>query len=298
MEGLLLNTRQVAAAIWTILFVMGALAAPSVRQSVWSFVKCLGKWKVFAPLLLMGGYTAAAVYLLALGDAWRIEQVVDTALWFVFSAAVLFVEIVAGDGDTRILPRVLANSARVVIVVEFLVAFNTFALWIELLMIPSIVLLTLFVAVAETKKEYTHVHTALLTVQAGVGLVIMTAAGVAAMRHWSDVATIASLRQIIMAPALSLALVPFLWGVGLLSSYEMLFLRQTFGPPKMWRTRWYFRLRLLLHCRFSRRRVRELLQHHPLDIMHARDRSAIDRLVRSDQLRVRRGGVPDSDCRV
>ena len=283
------NSRQVALGIWLLVFAGWALTYAKIRDSIRGLGGILLNWKISLMLISMGFYVGVSVWALAKGGAWAIDQIVDTALWLVLSAAVLLSDVVTGHGSERILPRVVAKSVLVVVIVEFVVAFATFPLIVEFVFVPFMFVLGAMLAISEMKTENEGVHRILLGLQGVVGFVILIAATTKLVREWSTFASLDTVRNVITAPALSLAFVPFLWFTSTITLYEDLFLRHSFGPAKSVLTRAWFVLRMLVYCRLSRKKISGILGRFPLKIMQAVDRKAIGELIRNDSVARRKG---------
>jgi len=277
------NTRQAALGVWLAILAGWAASRQNIRQPIFRAGAMLLRWKIAAMLLSMSAYVSLCVWALAQGGIWEIDQIVDTALWFILSAALLWSDVVTGDGSERILPRAIGKSVLVVVLVEFIVGFATFPLVAELLFVPFLFTLGALLAFAEWKHRGEPVHRFLVGIQGTVGLAVLVAAGVKVFREWSAVASVETVRHLIMAPALSLALVPFLWLTSIVASYEDLFLRHSLGPKKSRRIRVWFAVRMLVYCNISRAKVAGIRGRFPHEIMQARDRSAIRSLVKLDR---------------
>lgn len=284
----LVNSRQVALGLWLLVFAGWALTHGNIRTSIRDVWGHLLQWKVGLMLVSMSMYVGAAVWALAQIGAWRVHQIVDTALWLVLSAAVLLFDVVTHQGSERIFPRVVAHSFLVVVIVEFLVAFGTFPLLVELLFILFLFFLGAMLAIAERKSVHQAVHRFLVGVQGVVGFAILIAAVAKVARGWSTFASIDTVRDVIMAPALSLAFIPFLWFASTVTLYEDLFLRHSFGPDKSFLTRAWFVLRMVAYCLGSRRKISGIQGRFPLEIMHAVDRKSIRELIHHDKIARRR----------
>lgn len=287
------NSRQVAIGFWLVVFAGWALTNSKMRASLRSAGGMLLHWKISSMLTSMGAYVGASIWALTQIGAWSIGQIVDTVLWFLLCAAVLLSDVVTSRGSERILPRVIAKSVAIVVIVEFVVAFATFPLMVEFAFVPFLFLLGGLLAVTDVKSEHAAVHRMIVGLQGIVGFVILMAAAAKVVREWSSFASLGTVKDVIMAPVLSLALVPFLWFVSIVTIYEDLFLRHSLGPPKSISIRIWFVLRMLGYCRLSRACISGIRGRFPLEIMHAADYEAVRELIRQDRMARRHAPAGD-----
>ena len=74
---------------------------------------------------------------------WNRELLKDTVLWSLFSGLALALSGVQTQSDVPTWRSILKNQLKAIILLEFIVNTYTFALWVELLLAPTLVLIGL-----------------------------------------------------------------------------------------------------------------------------------------------------------
>ena len=137
----LISTRELASAIWLLIVVGFGLSKKSIRQSTLEVVRALLAPKIVAVMSCMLLYAVMTVLLLRCIGFWKIVLLKDTVLWFFFSATALLIHVVTENAHERVLRRVLSQSLKVVVLVQYLANAYTFFLGVELLIQPFLALL-------------------------------------------------------------------------------------------------------------------------------------------------------------
>jgi hypothetical protein len=279
------NNREVAAAIWLVLFMGWALGKADIRRSLAALVRSFCHVKIIVPVCLMVLYTAAIVALLATVSFWNISLLKDTIVWFCVSAMAMMMRFVTSRDPGNIFRKVLVDNIKVIIVLEFLVNTYTFPLVVELILVPVLTFVAMLGAFADYDKKYSAVSKLIKGLQVVVGFVIL---GIVVSRAISDLQNLKSLdtfRSIALAPVLCLLFSPFLYAVVLMSKYEQVFLRLNLGREKETKLRRYARRRILAHAGLSLKRLQQLLRNHAADIMRLETEADVDRLLKDARTR-------------
>ncbi len=163
--------------------------------------------------------------------------------------------------------------------IEYLVNTYTFALPIELLLVPMLAVIAMLDAVARTDAKYSAVAKLTMGLQTLFGLAIVVFAIHKAVSYRDTFQTLDALRAIALVPVLSILFIPCIYVLFLVSSYEQLFLRLKLGPQKDPRLVRYARYRLIRHLGLHPQRVRAFTRAHVLDLMQANTRVEVDKLM-------------------
>src|SRR5207245_5470865 len=112
-----------------------------------------------------------------------------------------------------------------------------------------------------------------------IGVTVISSAIVKTAAHYSEVGNFDTVRQLLLAPILSVLLVPFVYALGLYARYELLFLRLRLGPDKDTSLKLYARWRLIRHLRLNLRRVNAFLQRHGTEITSIHSKAGLGRML-------------------
>ncbi len=273
------NNREIAIAVWVIIFLSFVLRKANVRKSLLAVLRAFFRFKILLPVCLMVLYVAAVVVFLTVIGFWKIDFLKDTIVWFFVSAIAMMMRFATSDEVENIFHKVLIDSVKVAILLEFLVNTYTFSLPAELIIVPVLALIPMFDAVASFDKKYSAVARLTKGLQIVIGLFLMVIALSCAISDLRNLHSLDTVRSVALAPLLSLLLSPFLYVMVLILKYELVFLRLDFGIEKEKELKRYARRRIVMHAGLSLRKLQQLLRNHAVDLMHIQTEADVDRIV-------------------
>jgi len=274
------NNREIATAIWMVLLLVYALRAREVRRSVLELVRAFAGVKVLVPTLLMVLYTGALAALLSTVGMWNASLLKDTILWFCLSAFAMAMDCVTSSGQGSIFRKVLADSVKVVIVIEFLVNTYTFSLGVELVLVPVLALMGVVDVIARSDSKCSAVAKLTTWLQGIIGLTILAFAARSAIADYRSLENLDTLRSVMLSPLLSILFSPFLYVMVLWARYETLFVRLELGVHKDKGLKRYARRRIVVHTGLSLSRLEKLLRSPVFDLMRVETRADVDGLLK------------------
>jgi hypothetical protein len=184
------------------------------------------------------------------------------------------------DDVENIFRKVMIDSIKIVIILEFLVNTYTFSLPIELITMPIIALIAMIDVIASFDEKYSAILKLTRGVQVVVGFIILSIAVSRAISDFQNLQSLDTVRSITLAPLLSLLFSPFVYVMVLISKYELVFVRLKLGKEKEKKLKRYAQRRILMHTGFSLRKVQHLLRNYAVDLMHIQTEADVDRLLR------------------
>lgn len=283
------NTREIASAFWLLIFAVWALCKPEIRKAIGHVAQSFCNLKILAPIFLMSVYVWAIIMGLKAIGIWQDDLLKDTIIWFCFGAVAMLARFVTADRPGNVYRETLADSLKVVIVVEFLVNTYTFPLAVELALVPLLTFVAVLGAIADANTEFKAVSKVFKGVQAILGLTILSAAANRAWADWQSPETLATLRSVALAPILSVSLLPFMYFLVLYAKYEIAFVRLNFGHTMSPALKRYARMRIVMHAGLHLGRLENLLGGHMADLVFSRSESDVDRVL----LRVKGASVAE-----
>lgn len=211
----LLNSREKAASIWAVLVLLYILwKDPSIARSILTTVRSLFAPKLSLLWALAAGYTAGIVFAAQTLNLWHTTAIKETAYWFAAGGTVLTGKAVIAPAFGRAYAKRLArNAVRFTIVVEFLVNLYVMPLAAELVVVPVIALFLMVQVVADNDANLGSAKTVADATLALVGFGTLTWVIVSAATDLHSLFTREHAEGLLIAPALTLAFVPFLYAV-------------------------------------------------------------------------------------
>lgn len=230
--------------------------------------------KILIPILSMVLWVTLICVLAARISLWNSDLLPSTIAWFLLTGFILFGRFERITKGEPFLGMTLLLSIGGAALIDFLLNFYVFPLWVELIMQPVLALLAVALGFAETSHEYAIVAKFLNRLLALIGFVFFGVAIWQFAVHWSDLDKSLATRELILPVWLSLTVTPIVHLVAAYAAYEDAFLRIDFTIEEPSRRR---RTKLALVTTFLPR-IRCISEF-------GRDRDQIRTVGRQDNLR-------------
>ena len=263
------NNREIAVGIWLFAFIAFAVSIRSVRQSLPSLWLAIFHPKILTPLFLMFAYVAIIVFVLSAADLWNIKQLKNTILWTFSVAVVSMFRIPQITDDEAYFRKAIMNSFKIVAVLEFVIAFYTFSLLAELLIVPALTFLITLQAFSGTEKKYQQVGQLLANLLTAIGFLLILYSGLMLVTEPALFFQSGTLSDFALPIALTVLHLPFLFVLSLYVQYEALFTRIQFLYQSTSERRRAKRTALFgLHFRIPllKRWLRYIQRHRPREL--------------------------------
>ena len=222
------TNREISLFIWagfiiTILF----LKARNIGKPLVGMLKLLFGSKLLILLLLLCNYIFLLVYIFYRLSLWDTSLLKSTIFWFFGSALVLFFHFNRGK-DLEYFKHIAKDTFKWTVLVEFLGNFYCFSLPVELLILPIMLFVALTQVVAQTDKKFEQIGKFFSKVLVIAGIILLAIISYKTVTQYTDLFTIDNLKEILLAPIFTILLLPFVYFISLLSSYETTFMRVDF----------------------------------------------------------------------
>jgi hypothetical protein len=279
----LLNNREIAIAVWLLVGLAFASSNRPVRKSMVAVLRAFFQPKKYLWLSMMLLYTLGTVAILYATRFWEITLLKGTVFWFFFSGVVLAFSFVISQNNENVFSKVISNNVKVVVILEFLVGSYTFHIAAELVIVPLVTMIVMFGTVADLNQEHSSVAKAMMGLQIIIGLVILFYAIVSAISDYENFGSIATLKNFLLAPILSLMFTPFIYFMLVFTKYEQVFIRLDLGPEKDKAVKRYAKRRIISYCRWHLNKIQHLLRIHSFDLMRIRSEDDVNRILKADR---------------
>jgi hypothetical protein len=223
-----ITNRELAVAIWIVVFLAWALTREDIRRSFGNVLRVLFRRVIALSLILIAVYIYAETRILAFVGVWEESNVKDTIIWGVTVAVVMFINVTKIADDDQFYRKAALDSFKASVILSFLVNLYTFSLPVELLLVPLSVLLVGVQAVAQSKEEYKSVQVLVSNVLVVVGAAMLLNAGYDIYSNFGHFAQLQTAKDFAVPPALSLLFLPLIYFFSVLLKYEGLFARLRF----------------------------------------------------------------------
>ncbi len=281
------NNREIASIAWLFLFSVFVLRSKDVRKSLTGILRVFASIKMLLPMFLLAVYIGCIAYLLRKIGLWDVALLKDTLFWFLSAGLLTIYKYVSAPTGNVPVKRLLYDNLKLIVILEFILDTYTFALWVELLIVPVATIIVLMNAYVETTEGNRKVAKLLMGVQAILGLVLVAHAFYSAIVDYRVLGTLDTLRSILLPILLSIAIIPAAYLMAVYTNYESLFVGFKIGKEREDSFIRYCKWQVILHCGLSTKKIAQL---RPFDLMQLESKKDVRKMLR------RRDGIDTEEA--
>jgi hypothetical protein len=254
-----LNNRDLAVIFWSVVFFGWMLSRRDVRPSLFNVLRIFAQPLVLGTTLGLAVYTATLAALGARLGIWETGLTKETVVWFLGTGFALLMNL------SRVLDRddwfqsEAKRALRVAVVIDFFINLAVLPLPVELILVPLLTALLLMSIIAGDRDDLRQAKGCLDGVLSLLGLCLFGYVGIRVLTHWESFNNPATLESLLLPIWLTLAVMPYIYALGLWSGYQRAF-KMVDGFTEDRKSRRRARLALLLGLGL---RARELGQLYP-----------------------------------
>lgn len=233
--GFDLSNREIATLIYLGLLLAALLLWKKGRPLALDVTRAFFVPKLAQIWLLMSLYVAACVWLLAWLNLWEWPNLKSTLLWWLTVGFTCVFEAQRLKDKPRTLRKLVRDAFTLSVVILFIAELVSFPLWVELLMLPSLVFLTLLIAVGEHQTDKPGVPRVLKLLR---GLQMLAGLIILSFSYWlvagsvTEFWSLNTLREFGLPLLLWLMFVPFIFLLAVYMTYEEAFIHLQIRPKQ------------------------------------------------------------------
>ena len=231
------------------LLVLAAVAAVALsRAGARAMIaSLLGAFRPFAFVVLgFAAYFGALIVAAQQVGLWNASLVKDAIAWFLLAGLLLLFRFTKTYEDRSFYGRTLRGLIGVSVAVEFLISLTSFSFAAELLLLPAIVVLVLFSAVAGMKPETRRVKSIADGLLAILGLIVIGGTAVTLTSTWAALDKTKLALSFLLPLWATIGCLPFVFVFGLYANYQSKFGQINWAAPQDRRARRRAKAALLL----------------------------------------------------
>ena len=228
-----LDNREKALLFWAAVLIAIGLKTRTGRDFVRSMLG-IARGSLSAILVLYALYVGAVVSLLAWAGLWVTAAATATAFWFAGPGMVMFFNANEALTNPHHLRDLVRRALWFLVGVEFILNFFPFPLWAEILLVPFLTTIALFGVLPQDAKGAAGAKRFSEIILGGFFVFLAVRFVVRVATDFDALASSETLARFWVPPALTLAVLPFFYLLGLYMAYEQTFLRLRFfmeGEP-------------------------------------------------------------------
>ena len=269
------NNREIAIALWLLVFLFIILLRAEIRQSFSAILKGLFATNIMVLIFLMFAYAAGVIFIMSSVSLWNVSLLKDTILWVCLTGFLITFKFCTARKGQLPFKEFVKGSISIMVVLEFIVNTYTFSLGIELTLVPVISVLVLLESIAQHNEQYLSVAKFINKLEVLFGVVVIL---YVTRRLASDLGRFGSMdtvRNNVLAPLLTLGFMPFTYFVALYAAYELVFVGLHLGTEKSSSLRWYAKKEIFKHCHANLKRISRLTMGDLMSIKNRKDVTAL-----------------------
>lgn len=218
------DNRERAILIWVGIALIWAISKLEIRKALVALLKVLTSKAIIISLSLMATYIGGMIYLFLRIDFWDLSLLSETIFWFVGVAFVMFINNDQAK-DSNYYHKVVWDNIKLTVFIEFITNIYVLNIWIELLLVPFMVMLGLTLGYSSAIPKYKQVYSFLNSITAIVGIVLLFFIAYNLIVNFKGFASIENLREFLLPLIFTILYLPFIYFLALFATYELIFLR-------------------------------------------------------------------------
>ncbi|TFH88945.1 hypothetical protein [Vibrio ouci] len=220
------NNRELATATLVVIFFMFACyksedVFPAIKLAFSTLVK--KTMLIITVSLLL--YTLLVVFVLHSIDVWNWGQLKNTIMWFVFIGFVQLFNTTSIRDMNVYVSRSLGAQVKVMVLVEFLVAFHSYSFMTELVLVTAASLLACCSVFAQNKPEYENGKKLCDLLLIALGIIVVLESIFNIYQDTDKFFTIETYRDFLVPVLLSVSLLPYTYCFYYFLSYERAYVK-------------------------------------------------------------------------
>lgn len=224
----MLDNREISVVVWLAIFFAWAFSKEEVRKASVGVVKAALAWKIVLCVFMMAAYVAMVVLTLRSVGLWNTVNLKATVIWGLTAAPAMAFDVGSITEDARYFQKAVRDGFKISVLLEFIINLYVLSLPLELLLVPTIVILACMLVITESKDGLESIRVFLNTVLALIGLGLLAYATHRVYADFQFFARLPTLTEFLLPILLTALFLPFLYIFATIVSYETLFGRLQF----------------------------------------------------------------------
>lgn len=162
---------------------------------------------------------------------WNVTDLKDSLFWF-FTVAMVMVFSTNSTKKITDFKKLLFDTIKITIVLEFIINLFSFSLLTELIMLPFLTFIVMLQVFSESDQKNFQVTKLLNNVLSFIGLSILLFSIYKTYTEFNNIANLGTLKSFILPIILTILFIPFAYSLSLFSIYQSYFIRLDFMTVK------------------------------------------------------------------
>ena len=221
----MINNRELALLIWLGAVLALFLLRANLRSILFEVIRLALNPVLVAPVLLMAGWVGGMVLAAVRIGWWEAELAADTTVWFFGTALVLMFNLTQAGGEERFFRQAILGAVKVAVFVGVFTNLYVFSVWVEIILLPALVVLALLSVVAGSEKRFISIKAVVDTMLALAGFALLAYVFFQIAADWQEFDKSGALRKFALPVWLTISIMPFVYLFSLFVVYDGAFKR-------------------------------------------------------------------------
>lgn len=217
------TNRELAIIIWGNIFIIYCLLKKDIRHSFKNVIKATFSLKLLILYIIIYAYMIFCIYILYKMRFWNMNLLKDTTIWLITIPISSIIK--AEEDGKRYFIETLKSCFEIYILIEFIGVNYPFSLWVELIIIPIVLLFSLIGEFGEkfggTKEVSTFAYFIVIT----ISLVAFIHSIRLLINDIQNILAVETLKSIIYIPILTIMYMPMTYLILVFMNYETCWVR-------------------------------------------------------------------------
>jgi len=218
------STRELALIIWTVIIIIFILIKVKFDDSLTRLIRAFFASKLSIAYLIMILYSISILSLLKYFGLWDFTLIKDSILWFITFAIVTFFKIDKAYNNNFFI-EILNETFKLTLFLEFVSNLYTFNFWIEFLIFPFLLVISLLKSFSELDSKNEITTKFLSNIISIIGLTYFILSVYKSFQDYHNFFSVHNMNSLILPALLSTLSIPLFYFLALYNTYEQLFLR-------------------------------------------------------------------------
>ena len=226
------NSREIAIVWWLLVISFYIFLSPkmaAVRTSFKHLISAFFVRQIMSVLVWMIVYVAFVIYFLDKIGLWNTGQIKNTVFWYMSFGITSLFKIESIKKDKNFFKHSIIDSLKLLAILQFVAGVYTFSVWIEILLVPALVLIGAMSAIASNDERYHQVKIFLDYCISIFGIILIVYTLYMLTTNFSDFANANTAYDFFVPTLLTLLYLPFIFLILIYSTYEQVFVRLKFS---------------------------------------------------------------------
>lgn len=144
--------------IWSILFIFWLVKNNEIRTDFCNILKTIMQTKILIFLFIIIIYNLIIIYIFAKTTIWECMYFKDIMLYIVFSTIPTFFSITNNYIDKIYIKDLIVQNITIICIINFFITTFTFNIFVELILCPISIFLSMIIVYSDNKQEYKDVN--------------------------------------------------------------------------------------------------------------------------------------------